>query len=82
MMHDVGSILALAASKFGPKTALIHEGRAWSFLELDEAVNHLAASLQGIGIGQGDRVSLYSPNSVDWVISYYAVLRIGAVSTR
>lgn len=79
MQSAIGQIVSEAASRFGDKTALIHEGRRWSFRDLDQASENLAASLQELGVKAGDRVSLYSPNSAEWVISYYAVLKVGGV---
>ena len=79
MQHAIGELVSEAARRFGDKTALIHEGRHWSFNALDEASDHLAASLQSLGIAAGDRVSLYAPNSAEWIVAYYAVLKLGGV---
>lgn len=79
MQRDIGQLPTEAARRFGAKTALIHAGRRWSFIELDEASDRLAASLQAMAVEAGDRVSIYAPNSPEWVIAYYAVLKIGAV---
>lgn len=75
----IGSIVSEAARRFGDKTALVHDGRHWSFNALNQQSDHLAAGLQSLGVAAGDRVSLYAPNSAEWVIAYYAVLKIGAV---
>ena len=79
MQRAIGELPTEAARRFGAKTALIHAGSRWSFTELDEASDFLAASLQEMGIDVGDRVSIYAPNSPEWVIAYYAVLKIGGV---
>lgn len=79
MQQAIGLLPTEAARRFGAKTALIHAGRRWSFTELDATSDRLAASLQAMGIEVGDRVSIYAPNSPEWVIAYYAVLKIGAV---
>jgi long-chain acyl-CoA synthetase len=76
---SIGELVTEAARRFGDKTAIVCEGRQWSFNALDRASDQLAASLQSLGIGAGDRVSLYAPNSAEWVIAYYAVLKIGGV---
>ena len=39
----------------------------------------LAASLVRLGVKPGDRVTLYAPNSWEWIVSYYGVLKTGAV---
>src|SRR6185295_1597610 len=79
MALNVGQIAFEAARKFGDREALVFEGRTFTFRELDELIGRAAAGLQGIGIGKSDVVSLYASNSWQWVVSYHAVQRLGAV---
>jgi long-chain acyl-CoA synthetase len=72
-------VLPRAARVFGDQTALIIDGRSFSFRELDELSDTLAASLARMGIRAGDRVTLYAPNSWEWIVSYYGALKTGAV---
>lgn len=65
---------------FAEKPALIYLGKSWRFSQLKEAVETLAAHLLKMGITQGDRAILYLSNTPQWVISWLALLRIGAVS--
>ena len=55
-------------------------GRRLSFNELNELSNRLANSLRGIGVEAGDRVTLYALNSWEWIVSYYAIHKLGAVA--
>ena len=80
MLEHVGLIAADAARRFGDREALVFEGRTFSFRELDDLVGRAAAGLQGLGVGKGDVVSLYASNSWQWLVSYHAVQRLGAVS--
>ena len=52
--------------------------RSFSFSELDELSSALAALVR-LGVRPGDRVTLYAPNSWEWIVSYYGVLKTGAV---
>ena len=79
MLQSLAQILPHAAQKFGRKTALIMDGRELSFRELDALSNALARSLVKLGIEPGDRVTFYSPNSWEWIVTYYGVLKTGAV---
>jgi long-chain acyl-CoA synthetase len=79
MAHNVGEIAFEAARKYGDREALVFEGRTFTFRELDDLIGRAAAGLQGIGIGKSDVVSLYASNSWQWVVSYHAVQRLGAV---
>lgn len=80
MEWTLGSILPAAAKRFGTKTALIFKDRSLSFAELDQLANRLAAGLQALGVGPGDKVTLYSVNRWEWVVSYYAIHQVGAVA--
>jgi long-chain acyl-CoA synthetase len=79
MLDSLGQVLPHAARTFGDQTALVIEGRSFSFRELDDLSDALAASLARMGIRAGDRVTLYAPNSWEWIVSYYGALKTGAV---
>ena len=79
MLEHVGQMAAEAARRFGDREALVFEGRTFTFLELDDLIARAAAGLQGLGVGKGDVVALYASNSWEWVVSYHAVQRLGAV---
>ena len=80
MQQTLGEVLPAAAARFGDKTALVIGGRSLSFTELDRQSNRLANGLHGIGVEVGDRVTLYAENCWEWVVSYYAIHKIGAVA--
>ncbi|MBM3127551.1 MAG: long-chain fatty acid--CoA ligase [Chloroflexi bacterium] len=50
-----------------------------TFRELNEHVNRLANALTAMGVKKGDRVALYLPNCPQYVIGYYATLKLGAI---
>jgi long-chain acyl-CoA synthetase len=79
MIESPAHILPAAAKTYGDKVALITEDAQLSFNELEQRSNQLANALVGRGIKAGDRVSLYSPNCWEWVVSYHGVLKTGAV---
>lgn len=78
-MDTLGKLPGACARRYGEKTALIFKGRRFSYLEIDRLSNKLGNSLRKLGIGKGDRVSIYSQNSWEWIIGYYGTLKIGAV---
>ena len=80
MLETLGEVLPASARRFGDKTALVAGGRQLTFNELNELSNRLANGLRGIGVEAGDRVTLYAPNSWEWVVSYYALHKVGAVA--
>ncbi len=50
-----------------------------SYRQLNEQVNRLANAFTAMGIKKGDRVALYLPNCPQYVIGYYAILKVGAI---
>lgn len=54
-------------------------GKRMSYRAVKDASDRLAASLQALGVQAGDRVALLLPNSPQFVIAYYAILKAGAV---
>ena len=53
--------------------------REVSYVELDRAADALAAALVDLGLKKGDRAAIVMPNSVAFVISFYAILKAGGV---
>jgi long-chain acyl-CoA synthetase len=79
MLNSLGEVLPNAERCFGDKTALIVEGQSFSFRDLNDLSGALAASLVTLGVKPGDRITLYAPNSWEWIVSYYGALKTGAV---
>jgi long-chain acyl-CoA synthetase len=79
VLENLGQVLPAAAERYGAKTAFVGGGREFGFDELNDLSDRLANGLRGLGVEPGDRVSLYSQNSWEWVVSYYAIARSGAV---
>ena len=70
-----------AAKKWKNRTAISFYGRKISFAELKEQVDRLASALYDLGIKKNDKVALYMLNCPQYIISCYAVLKVGAVVT-
>ena len=79
MLDHIGQIPAHAARNFQDREALVFEGASYSFNELNTLIEKIAGALHGLGIGEGDVVTLYASHSWQWVVSYFAIARIGAV---
>jgi long-chain acyl-CoA synthetase len=73
-------LLTRTASRYPDKKALVFFNHAITFGELDTLTDRLAAALQELGVGKGDRVSIFLPNCPQTVISYQAIWRAGAVA--
>jgi acyl-CoA synthetase (AMP-forming)/AMP-acid ligase II len=71
--------LEASANLHPDKIALIHEETRASYAEINNQANHLAHCLLNEGVCHGDRVVVLLENGLEYVISYYAVLKAGAV---
>jgi long-chain acyl-CoA synthetase len=69
------------ADKYGGKTALIFYGKKISYAELKDLANRFAAALADLGVKKGDTVALYLLNCPQYVIAYFAALKLGAKVT-
>ncbi len=68
-----------AAKRFPEKPAIIYYGRKISYADLWKSVLTFAAYLHHNGIQKGDRVAIYMPNTPQFVIAYYGILRANAI---
>src|ERR1700743_1135480 len=53
--------------------------RVLTYAEVAERAERLSEGLFGIGVRRGDRVAIWMTNRPEWIISYFAVMRLGAV---
>jgi fatty-acyl-CoA synthase len=77
--RTIGSLVDDRATLDAERTALVFEGRQWTFAELAKDVDAVARGLIDLGIGPGDKVSLWMMNRPEWIHAALAVMRIGAV---
>ena len=79
--ETVGSVLRATALRYPDHDALVFPllGLRWSWKELDRRVDLAASSLLGLGVGRGSHVGIWSMNAPEWVVTQFAVGRIGAV---
>lgn len=70
-------LLEDAARKWPDNVALDFFGKTCSYAKLQEMVNCIASGMQAIGVKKGTRVGLFMPNCPQYVMAYYAVLKIG-----
>jgi len=71
-----------AVAKWGKKkNAMIFYGAKMNFVELKEHVDRFATALWDLGVRKGDRVALLMVNCPQFVITFMACARIGAIMT-
>lgn len=71
-----------AVERYGERPVMTFREREISYGELLEKSERLAGAFAQSGITKGDRVALMLPNCPEYVVSFFAVARIGAVVTQ
>ncbi len=77
---QVNQYLENSAQKFPDKQAAWYKNKWMSYSEIDLLSNKIGNYLKESGIIRGDRVAILLENSFDYIIAYYAILKIGAVT--
>ena len=68
------------ALRFGDKPAYIMGAKCLTWREADQASDRLARQLQAVGIGHGDHVAIFGDNSPDFILTTYALFKLGATA--
>lgn len=76
---NLAQYLEDTARKHPDKPAVRYEGQSISFHELNAACNRLANGLRDLGLNAGDHCIVMLPNSIQVVIIYYALAKMGVV---
>ena len=76
----VHHFLENSAELFPEKNAFFISGRWHSYQDLNQRANKLSRLFQKSGVVKGDRVALFIENSMEYVVTYYAILKAGAVT--
>ncbi|HTP83457.1 MAG TPA: AMP-binding protein [Alphaproteobacteria bacterium] len=77
----IGVYFDNAARRWRDRPALIvrQQNIRWTYGELQERIDALAAGLLALGLSPGDRVGIWSPNNAEWVITQFATAKAGLV---
>jgi long-chain acyl-CoA synthetase len=75
-------LFSRAVEEHRGKTALSFYGTTFEFGRLQALVEKMAASLAASGVKKGDRVALMLPNCPQYVVSFFATVRLGAIVTQ
>jgi fatty-acyl-CoA synthase len=79
--ETIGVYFDRVVDRWGSREALVvrHQAIRWTYAELKERVDALAAGLLALGLEPGDRVGIWSPNNVEWVLLQFATAKAGLI---
>lgn len=76
---SVIDMLEEMAQKYPDKPCTIFRGAVITYHEMSKVTDRLAAGIAELGIKKGDRVGIFMPNTPQFVITFFAILKAGAV---
>jgi acyl-CoA synthetase (AMP-forming)/AMP-acid ligase II len=79
LAETIPAALGEAADRFGEHPAYVQDGEVVSFLELLRRVRRAARGYVALGLQPGDRVCIWAPNSIGWVVAALATSYVGGV---
>ncbi|WP_046731355.1 FadD3 family acyl-CoA ligase [Streptomyces humi] len=68
-----------AADRFGAAEAVVDGSLRLTFAQLTERVRVAAGAFASLGVGRGDRVAIWAPNSAEWIVAAFGLLTAGGV---
>lgn len=77
--RNIYTSFAAAAEAHAEKTAVIFLGTRYSYSRLKQMAEAFAAALAKIGAAEGERVMIYLPNSIQWIVAWLGIQRAGGV---
>src|SRR6202011_3294759 len=78
--HTIGDLLSKSAARFPERTAIGWRGFRETYAELNETVNRTANSLNERGVAKGDRIAHLAHNCREFIVLYFALAKLGAIS--
>ncbi|MBY0455123.1 MAG: AMP-binding protein [Burkholderiaceae bacterium] len=77
----IGQFLTDTVQRFSQRPAVVfcEQNVRWSWAQFQAEVDAFAAGLQALGLRPGDRVGIWSPNRVEWLVTQFATARAGLV---
>jgi long-chain acyl-CoA synthetase len=77
---NLATNLERSALFFPDRAAISETGREMTYAQLNKKANQVATALLKMGVKPGDFIGLCAPNTADWIIFYFGVLKAGAVA--
>jgi len=77
--QTIPEMVLSAADRFGDAEAVVDGPLRLTFIELVERIRCAAGAFADLGVGKGDRVAIWAPNSAEWIIAAFGLLTAGGV---
>ena len=71
--------LSISTAICPDRNSLVFDGKRWTYARINERINKLANGLAKLGVGKSDRIGIIHVNCNQYVESYFAVAKLGAI---
>lgn len=81
---SIGQLLGEAAATWPDRVCIIsnHQNLKLTFSDLCRRADAIAAGLKKLGLKKGDRLGIWGPNDVEWIITSLSASRLGLISVN
>ena len=76
-LNTINEVFRHTVKQYSDKTALVFKNEQYTFSELDQLIEKVAAYFYSKGLRKQERIIIYLPHMSQWVISWLAMQRIG-----
>ncbi len=77
---NIANVFSVGALCYPERNALIFDDKVYTYDEMNRIVDGVGRYLSALGVLPGDRVCLFMPNRPEWIMFYYAAVRVGAIA--
>ena len=77
--QTIPEMVLSAADRFGDAEAIVDGPLRFTFVQVVERIRCAAGAFAELGVGKGDRVAIWAPNSAEWIIAAFGLLTAGGV---
>jgi acyl-CoA synthetase (AMP-forming)/AMP-acid ligase II len=77
--QTIPEMVLSAADRFGDAEAVVDGPLRFTFAEIVERIRCAAGAFADLGVGKGDRVAIWAPNSAEWIVAAFGLITAGGV---
>ena len=77
--QTIPEMVLSAADRFGDAEAIVDGPLRFTFVQVVERIRCAAGAFADLGVGKGERVAIWAPNSAEWIIAAFGLLTAGGV---
>ncbi len=82
--QTIGDYFEATVQRFADREALVmpHQQIRWTYRQLNEQVDRVARGLLARGYAKGERIGVWAPNLVEWVLMQHATAKLGVIQVN